>query len=212
MDVESSGSWPAIILSMIGQSVTSFLIGPPWSSEDENAIMTNLDTLPYVGLSTLIPQREAGWRMLPPVSVPMDAAQRPAATAAALPPLLPPGTLLVSHGFKVGKNAEFSVEEPIANSSMLSLPRITAPASFSFLTTVASYGGTKFSSMREAQVVLTSFVQKMSFIAMGTPVRGVRSFPSLIILSAASASFTALSRHTVMYAWIFSSTSSMRLR
>src|SRR3989304_8733211 len=202
---------PAIILSMIAQSVTSLVIGPPWASEDANAIRPNLDPLPYVGLSPVPPEGEAGWRMLPPVSVPRDAAQRPAATAAALPPLLPPGTLLVSHGFKVGKNAEVSVEEPMANSSMLSLPSITAPASFSFLTTVASYGGTKFSSMRGAQGVLTSFVQKISFLAMGTPVRGGES-PSLILLSAASASFTALPRHTVMYAWIFSSTSSMRLR
>ena len=52
----------------------------------------------------------------------------PAATAAAAPPEEPPGTRARSHGLRVVKNAEFSVDEPIANSSMLSLPSSTAPA------------------------------------------------------------------------------------
>ena len=56
-----------------------------------------------------------------------------AATAAAEPPLDPPGTRLRSpQGLRVGKNAEFSVDEPIANSSMLVLPSSTAPAAYSF--------------------------------------------------------------------------------
>ena len=46
----------------------------------------------------------------------------PAATAAALPPDEPPGTRVVSQGLRVGPKAEFSVEEPIANSSRLVLP------------------------------------------------------------------------------------------
>jgi hypothetical protein len=53
----------------------------------------------------------------------------------------------------VGLNALFSVELPIANSSRLVFPRMTAPASSSFFTTVASYGERKFASMREEQVV-----------------------------------------------------------
>jgi hypothetical protein len=53
---------------------------------------------------------------------------KPAATAAALPPLLPPGTRLVSCGLRVGPNAEFSVLLPIANSSRLVLPTTMAPA------------------------------------------------------------------------------------
>jgi hypothetical protein len=44
-----------------------------------------------------------------------------------LPPDEPPGTRLRSHGLRVGKKAEFSVEEPIANSSMLALPMVMAP-------------------------------------------------------------------------------------
>ncbi len=63
---------------------------------------------------------------------------RPAATAAALPPLDPPGTLVWSCGLAVGPNAEFSVEEPMANSSRLVLPMTMAPAAASRPTTVAS--------------------------------------------------------------------------
>ena len=85
-----------------------------------------------------MPQKAAGWRMEPPVSVPSVPAARSAATAAAEPPEEPPGTRERSHGLRVVKYAEFSVDEPIANSSMLSLPRMTAPAARSFATTVAS--------------------------------------------------------------------------
>ena len=51
-----------------------------------------------------------------------------AATAAALPPELPPGVRARSYGLWHGPNALFSLDEPIANSSMLSLPTTTAPA------------------------------------------------------------------------------------
>ena len=85
-----------------------------------------------------VPQNAAGWRIDPPVSVPRLAAAMPAATAAAAPPDEPPGTRSTSHGLRVVKKPECSVDEPIANSSMLTLPRTTAPASMSRATTVAS--------------------------------------------------------------------------
>ena len=61
-----------------------------------------------------------------------------AATAAAEPPEEPPGMRVVSHGLRVAPNAEFSVELPIANSSMFNRPKRIAPAAFNFLLTVAS--------------------------------------------------------------------------
>ena len=54
------------------------------------------------------------------------------ATAAAEPPLEPPGTRDRSHGLRVTLTLEFSVDEPIANSSMLVLPNGIAPAARSF--------------------------------------------------------------------------------
>jgi len=49
-----------------------------------------------------MPHSAAGWRMEPPVSVPVAAAHRRAATAAAVPPEEPPGTRWVSQGFFTG--------------------------------------------------------------------------------------------------------------
>ena len=61
------------------------------------------------------------------MSVPIDSGAWYAATATAEPPLLPPGTVSRSHGFATGPYALCSFDEPIANSSMFVLPRITAP-------------------------------------------------------------------------------------
>ena len=76
--------------------------------------------------------------MEPPVSEPSAARHSSAATAAAEPPEEPPGIRAVSHGLRVTPNAEFSVELPIANSSMFSRPKTIAPAAFNFSITVAS--------------------------------------------------------------------------
>jgi hypothetical protein len=47
---------------------------------------------PYVGVTPTTPQKDAGWRMDPPVSLPSATTAVPCATAAADPPLDPPGT------------------------------------------------------------------------------------------------------------------------
>src|SRR2546427_11264940 len=95
------------------------------------------ETRPYVGFSPTTPDSDAGWRMLPPVSVPSDHRASPAATAAALPPDDPPGTRSRSQGLRVGKKPEFSVDEPMANSSRLVLPTTGRPAASSRSATVA---------------------------------------------------------------------------
>ena len=92
-----------------------------------------------------------------------------AATQAAAPPLEPPGMQAKSQGLRVGKNAEFSFEPPIANSSMFVRPRNTASAARSFSTIAASYGGRKLASIFDAQVVNSPFVQIKSFTATGKP-------------------------------------------
>ena len=74
------------------------------------------------------PHSDAGWRIEPPVSVPKLPAHSDAATAAAEPPEDPPGTRSRSQGLRTGLKALFSFDEPMANSSMLSLPRAMAPA------------------------------------------------------------------------------------
>src|SRR5205823_12244240 len=119
-----------------------------------------------------MPQKDAGWRIEPPVSEPIASGARRAATAAADPPLDPPGVRSSAHGLRVAPNAEFSVDEPIANSSQLVLPTTMAPARSRRATAVASYGGTYDSSIRDPAVVRTPRVQRLSFSATGTPASG----------------------------------------
>src|SRR5438094_3371367 len=102
----------------------------------------------------------------------------PAATAAALPPEDPPGTRLGSCGLRVGPNAEFSVELPMANSSRLVLPMGIPPAATMRDTTVASYGGSQPSRILDEQVVGVPRVHRLSFRATGTPASGPGSSPA----------------------------------
>ena len=91
-----------------------------------------------MGFNPQMPDSDAGWRIEPPVSVPVAAGTSRAATAAADPPELPPGTYAVFHGLRTGPKYDVSFDEPIAYSSMLVLPTSTAPARFRPVTTCAS--------------------------------------------------------------------------
>src|SRR5450759_1288323 len=171
-EVESRSSRPAAAWSSIAASRASRANGPIWSSEEAKATMPYRLTRPYVGLSPTMPVRAAGWRMEPPVSVPMLSGTWPAATLAAEPPELPPGTRPRSHGFAVGPYAECSVDDPIANSSMFSLPRITAPASRSRSVIWASYGETYPARIREPAVHWPPRTDTRSLRPTGTPHSG----------------------------------------
>src|ERR1700742_567864 len=99
--------------------------------------MPHREQRPYVGFKPTMPQNAAGWRIEPPVSVPVAPRQRFAATAAAEPPEEPPGTSLTSeplrrHGEATGPKYDVSFDEPMANSSQLSLPSMTAPSRHRF--------------------------------------------------------------------------------
>ena len=69
----------------------------------------------------VMPVKAAGWRIDPPVSVPVAAGHSRAATAAELPPELPPGESFASppslrrQGDTTLPNALVSLDEPIAN-------------------------------------------------------------------------------------------------
>src|SRR5579864_4930534 len=100
-----------------------------------------------------MPHRLAGWRIEPPVSLPKESGASQAATAAAEQPEEPPGIRSKSQGLRVVKKALFSVDEPIANSSIFVLPINTASACFNSVMTWASYGGTKYCRILLPQVV-----------------------------------------------------------
>src|SRR5216684_6818888 len=138
-----------------------------------------------------MPVKAAGWRIEPPVSVPVAPRQSPAATAEAEPPEEPPGTSgvlapFLRHGEITGPKNEVSFEEPIANSSLLSLPSMTAPSRQSCEVTVDSYGGRKLPRIFEHAVVRTSLVANRSLIPSGMPASGPPS-PLTILASASRA-------------------------
>src|SRR5262245_28552204 len=124
------------------------------------------------------PDSAAGWRIEPPVSEPRPRAAKPAATAAELPPDEPPGTRVGSCGLRVGPKAEFSVDEPMANSSRLVLPMTMPPAATRRSTTVAVYGGHHPSRMRDEHVVGIPRVHRLSLRATGNPASGPGSSPA----------------------------------
>ena len=129
-----------------------------------------------------------------------------------LPPLEPPGTRDGSCGFRVGPNAEFSVLDPMANSSRLVLPTTTAPAAARRSTTVASYGGRQPSRILDEHVVGTPRVHMLSFSATGTPASGPGSRPAATTASMASAAGPSLVGEHRLKAWISPSRASMAAR
>ena len=82
------------------------------------------------------------------------------------------------------------MEDPIANSSVLVLPKQTAPAFHKRSVVVASNFGTKFDKIRDAAVVRMSFVQNISLMATGTP-SSLPTKPLALRSSDASAIFKA---------------------
>src|SRR5205807_6121690 len=80
------------------------------------------DTRPREGFSPTSPQWLAGMRIDPPPSLAWATATSPAATAAADPPLDPPGERSRSHGLCVGPYAAGSVVGRMPSSGVLVLP------------------------------------------------------------------------------------------
>src|SRR5260370_9173858 len=95
-----------------------------------------------VGWQPAPPQYDAGRGMEPPVCEPRAPRHMPQATAAAEPLLLPPGVRSGFHGLRVGGGSK------LAYCAVTALPRKTAPARRSRLTTAASWPTTRFAHPR----------------------------------------------------------------
>jgi hypothetical protein len=133
-----------------------------------------------------------------------------AATAAALPPLDPPGVASRSQGLRVTPKAGPSVHPMIASSGRFVLPISTAPAErrreISSLSRTAG-------SLNAAvpQRVTSPATSSVSFTAIGTP-RSARTSPPRRRASAWSASARARSAMTIRYAFSAGSRRPMRSR
>ncbi len=149
-------------------------MGPLRSKVCEWGITPERPTSPGVGIRPVMPQRDAGTRIEPPVSVPMLAGTMPAAIAAAEPLEEPPVTRVRFQGFRGGGQGRSNDGPPWANSKSASLPISSAPASCSFRVTAASRAGTLSASTLECAVVGMPAVLKQSLSAKGMPCSGPR--------------------------------------
>jgi hypothetical protein len=92
------GDVAASAASSGSQSATLRAIGPAWSSVGPSGKMPRIDTRPRVGLMVEVPHSADGMRNDPAVSVPVAAGVVCEASAAAEPPLEPPGDRSSDHG------------------------------------------------------------------------------------------------------------------
>ena len=83
---------------------------------------------PWLGFNPTSPENDAGMRVDPPPSEAVAKGTMPAATAAALPPLDPPGVRLGSHALRVVPHALVRVYCSVPNSGEAVLPSGMAPA------------------------------------------------------------------------------------
>ena len=90
------------------------------------------------GRSPTTPQKAAGLRNDPPMSLPSAMQSISVDNAAAAPPLLPPTVLVRSHGFRVAPKIGLKVLQPVANSGIFVLPIMIAPEDFIRSTTSPS--------------------------------------------------------------------------
>ena len=130
------------------------------------------DTLCSEGFRENTPQKWAGMRSDPPMSLPISRGDRPAATEAAPPPVLPPGVQAVFQGLFARPNSGLSVWKSRASMGMLVLPRRIAPAPRRRATAVASCRGIWSARGLKLLVVRRPAVSNASLTVTGTPCKG----------------------------------------
>jgi hypothetical protein len=120
------------------------------------------------------------------VSAPSATGTTPAATATALPPLLPPAMSRGSWGLRTAPYARLFEVMPADSSCMPVLPTTTAPAARRTRTTVASAAGRQSRNAGVPAVHGNPATWMLSFTAIGTPSSG----PPVTRCAGASASAT----------------------
>ena len=177
-------------------SATVLAIGPTWESVP-NGLGGYTGTRPWVGLRPTMPQKLAGIRIDPAPSVPTASGPRPAATAAAAPPLDPPAVRPRSQGLWVTPVSGLSVTAFQPHSGVVVLPTSTAPCSRSRATAGAStVHGPARSTVREPRSVGHPLVSSRSLTEVGTPSSSPAGSPAAHLRSDARAAASASSPRT----------------
>jgi hypothetical protein len=181
--------------SAVAHSATVLAIGPIESSVKDSGKAPAVGTRWRLGFHPTMPQSAAGIRVEPPVSEPMAISHIPSATATAPPEVEPPGTRARSNGLPGVPKCGLVPTPEKANSLMLVLATITAPAARRRRTAGASALATNFSSAstREPARVASPATSNRSLILTIVPSSGPSDRPSRARASAASAAARAAS-------------------
>ena len=152
---------------------------------------------PWLGFMPTRPEKAAGMRVDPPPSLAVAIGTSPAATAAADPPLEPPGVRSRFHGLRVTPQALVLVKLSVPNSGAAVFPTGTAPAARNRATWTESaatpprpmYGNEPCEVGMPAQ-------SSRSFTPNGTPANGPGSWPAATCSSTRAAAAPARSGST----------------
>ena len=161
-----------------------------------------------VGLIPATPQKCAGTRMLPPMSVPIPSGDMPEAMAAPSPPDEPPGVCFVLQGFALWPKTGLRLSAKRPSCDRFVRPMMIAPASRRTVTIAASRVARTAARPTTPKVVASPAMSRFSFTETGRPWSGPRRGS----LSARSASASARSRKTWVKAFSARSCCSMRSR
>jgi len=113
--------------------------------------------------------------MEPPISLPNSIALIPDATAAAPPPVLPPGVYAGFQGFKLRPKSGLTVCQSLLAIGVLVFPMITPPLILTICVNMASSPAIQFSGLMIPPVVGIPFTWMASFIVIGKPASGLLS-------------------------------------
>ncbi len=171
----------------------------PFTEFCASCVPASVGMRPYVHRSPTSPVKLAGVRIEPPPSLAVPNGTMPADTAAAVPPLEPPGVRLWAHGLRVTPSSGLAVYAHVPNSGVAVLPTGIAPAERSRPTWIESdvLGGSS-ANHRDPCVVGMPAQSSRSFTPNGTPANGPNSSlrPSPTVVSTCRAVRSADSAST----------------
>ncbi len=106
----STSSGPSVTRKKSAASSTVRASGPKWEMVSKTVLTMSIGIRPSEGFKPTIPQKAAGMRTEPPISVPSAKGTQPLATAAPEPPEEPPAHLLGSQGLTVSPQSGLRVK------------------------------------------------------------------------------------------------------
>jgi hypothetical protein len=170
---QASGSGRPMMSSTAAVSAMVLLTTP--LEDRPSRLFGPLGTRLRLGLSPTRPQHDDGMRIDPPPSLACAIGAMPEATAAAAPPLDPPGVWSVFHGLRVTPSASLSVKDTAPNSGVAVLLNRTNPASSNRWTTSSLSARGSFEAPFEPWLVGQPATSFRSLIGIGTPWNGPSS-------------------------------------